>query len=268
MTIVKLILFLIWTLLALAFMAFVIRILWRGLRALHGDRSGDTAERILDTAGEIGVDTTAVRKLLEITIGKPIGDPALIEGRTYGRLEIEYFARLHEVEGERQLVLIIKDEAVKPTLIDFSQRKDEYRIPIRRGAIHTVLSILENDEDRFMRTAADYESQIQTRQIIEKEPLREAENTVLRWFAFLPLKDLGRIDQISKCVPLTSHRQIQYELDISAYVGKEFDEIILVLRFEVKYRETGVPGRLHNILYYPFGAHGRENLRKMLKEAA
>lgn len=162
--------------------------------------------------------------------------------------------------------MIIKDEAIRHSFVDFSERKDEYRIPIRSGAAHALLSILESNEEQFLRTAADYESRIEMEQTIERDPLAKAKNNLLRWFAFVPLKSFGPIDRISTRVPVTGRKQIQYDLDIGAYIGKEFDEIILVLRFEMKYRKTGAPGRLHYILYYPFGAQGRENLRRILRD--
>ena len=93
-----------------------------------------------------------------------------------------------------------------------------------------------------------------------------AKNTLLRWFAFLPLKEFGRVDEISKRAHVADRRQIQFSLDTSAYIGKEFNEVLLVLRFELKYKDTGVPGYIHHIMYYPFGVMGRENLRKMLSE--
>ena len=91
---------------------------------------------------------------------------------------------------------------------------------------------------------------------------------MLRWFAFLPLKDFGQIDLITASPRAAGGNEIRYELGINAYIGKESDEIILVLRFEMKYMETGKPGELHYILYYPFGEVGRKNLRRMLAELA
>ena len=80
------------------------------------------------------------------------------------------------------------------------------------------------------------------------------------------MKNFGRIDRSSAIAPKNDERRINYQLDITASIGKEFDEIILVLRFEMQYSETGRPGKLHYILYYPFGAEGRDKLRKILHE--
>lgn len=70
MTILKLVLFILWTLFVLAIMGYILRKLYRALKVFHGHTSADMAERILDTAEQIGVDTAGVRKLLEVTIGK------------------------------------------------------------------------------------------------------------------------------------------------------------------------------------------------------
>ncbi|NQU08284.1 MAG: hypothetical protein HQ583_06955 [Candidatus Abyssubacteria bacterium] len=247
-------------------MLFMLRTLWRTFRTFRGHLSDDMVERLLDTADSFGADTSGVRKLLEVMIGEKVRDLGIIEQRTYGRLDITYHAWLNRVEDEDRIVLIVKDQALRPTFWDFSKDKQEYRIPIRQGAARTLLSILEQDEERFMQTAAHCESLLETKRMIEKDSIANARDTLLRWFAFLPLKECAEIDQISHRVPRESGREIQYDLGIGVYIGKEHDEVLLVLRFEMRYRERGVPGRLHHILYYPFGATGRENLRRALRE--
>ncbi len=264
MTILKLTIFILWTLLVLTGMGYIIRRLYKGLKTFHGYKSDEMTGRILDTADSLGVNTQGVRKLIEVTIGEKIRDLGIIETRTYGRAEIKYSAHISKVGEEKKVVLIIHDDAMKPTLIDFSKDREEYHIPIGREAAHVLSNILEHDEEHFLRTAAECESRLEMKQMIEKDPVAKTKNTILRWFAFLPLKEFGRIEAIHKEVALTGRKRIQYLLDIGAYIGKESDEIILVLRFDMKYSETGAPGRLHHILYYPFGAQGRDNLRKVL----
>jgi len=264
MTILKLTLFILWTLLVLTAMGYIIRIFYKGLKTFHGYKSDEMTGRILGTADSLGVSTQGIRKLMEVTIGEKIRDLGIIETRTYGRAEIKYSAHISQVGEEKKVVLVIHDEAIKPTLIDFSRDRGEYHIPIGREAAYALSNILDRDEEYFLRTAAECESRLEMKQMIEKDPVEKAKNTILRWFAFLPLKEFGRIEEIYKEVALTDRKQIQYHLDIGAYTGKESDEIIFVLRFDMKYSETGAPGRLRSILYYPFGAQGRENLRKML----
>lgn len=264
MVILKAILFIVWTLFVLAVMLYILRILWRVLKAYFGHAPGDPAERILDMADQFGADTSGIRSLWEVTIGKKIRDLGSIERRSYGGLQIEYVAQLSDVRGERRIILIVKDEAVGSIFTNLTMRRDEYHIPIRSGAAKALLSILERDEEQFMSTARDCESIIEMKQTIEKDRMGKIKNTLLRWFAFLQLKDFGRIDQVLEVVTKKDGRRINYQLDINAYIGKEFNEIILVLRFEMRYSETGHPGNLHHILYYPFGAQGRENLRRIL----
>jgi len=262
--ILKAILFIIWMLFVLAIMFFILRMLWRVMRTYLAHTSDDPAERILDAADQFGADTSGIRKRLESTIGEKVRDLGFIEARSYGGLKIEYSAHLSDVEGRRRIILVIKDEAFLNSMLNLSTRKDEHRIPIRSGAAKALFSILEGNEERFMRIAEDYESRIAIEQMIERDPLKKTKNTLLRWFAFLPLKNFGRIDQILEAVPRKDGRRIEYQLDINTYIGKEFDEIMLVLRFEMQYSETGRPGKLHYILYYPFGAEGRNNLRRIL----
>ncbi len=266
MMVIKLALFVLWLLLVLGIIWFLLRMLWKTFRTFHGHVSDDMAERLLDTADSFGADTSGVRKLLEVTIGEKVCDLGIIERRIYGRLDIAYHACLNQVEGEDRIVLIVKDQALRPNFWDFSKDKQEYRIPIRPGAARTLLSILEQDEERFMRTAAHCESLLETKRMIEKDFIANARDTLLRWFAFLPLKECGEIEQISCRIPRENRREIQYDLSIGVYIGKEHNEVLLVLRFEMRYRECGVPGRLHHILYYPFGVTGRENLRRALRK--
>ena len=92
MMILKLTVFVLCTLLVLFAMGYLLWKLYRGLKIFYGHDSEDIAERILDTADQLGVDTSGVRKLIEVTIGEKICDLGPIEARAYGRLEIEYSA--------------------------------------------------------------------------------------------------------------------------------------------------------------------------------
>ena len=206
MIVIKLALFILWSLLVLAFMWFMLRMLWRTFRTFRGHVSDDMAERLLDTADSFGADTSGVRKLLEVMIGEKVRDLGIIEQRTYGRLDIAYHAWLSRVGGQDRIILIVKDQALRPTFWDFSKDKQEYRIPIQQGAARMLLSILEQDEERFMQTAAHCESLLETKRMIEKDSIANARDTLLRWFAFLPLKDCGKIDRISHRVPHENRR--------------------------------------------------------------
>lgn len=247
--ILKVSLFVLFTIAALTIMFLVLRLLWRGTKTFLRRPSTDTAQRILDTADLLGIDTTGVRGVLSKTVGEKVRDLGPIESRTYGGAAIQYSAQLCDVEGEQRIALVIKDEALSTSIASFSKDREEYRIPLRKEAVRALISFLEDDEESFMRTAAAYESLIETKRAIEKDSIAKGRNALLRWFAFLPLKDFGRIDRISAASRTRDGREVRYRLTISAYIGKEANEIILVLRFEMEYEEDGRPGRLHYILW-------------------
>jgi hypothetical protein len=244
----------------------ILRLLWRAARGFQGHPSTGEGERVTDAAAQLGSDSGAVGELFRITIGEPIRDLGLVERRTCGEADIEYSAQLCRVEDELRLVLSVKDEATSFSAFSLSKDREQYRIPISKKAADALASILEVDEENFMGTAAAYDSLVKLKQSIGKDRVAKIKDTVLRWFAFLPLKDFGQIDVLTAIPRAVGGKEIRYELGINAYIGKEADEIILVLRFEMKYTETGRSGQLHYILYYPFGEVGRVNLRRMLLE--
>jgi len=266
LTALKLVLFVLWIAVAVTVIFLIFRLLWRAIKSFSDRSSTDEVEPIADTADQLGADTSAVSELFRITVGEPVRDLGLIERRTCGEADMEYSAQLCRVEDQLRIVLSVKDEATSFSAFSLSKDREEYRIPISKTAAEALASILEVDEDNFMGTAAAYESLVKLKQIIGKDRVAKIKDTVLRWFAFLPLKDFGQIDVLTAVPRAFGGKEIRYELGINAYIGKEADEIILVLRFEMKYTETGKAGQLHYILYYPFGEIGRANLRRMLLE--
>jgi len=219
-------------------------------------------DRVLAAADEIGFDTTRIRKVIDTVIGHKVRDLGIIEERRSGGTTATYSAQINEIEGNEQIVLFIKDHTNRRS---GSNIRENY-IPLRREAAEALLSILERDEYQFMRTATDCESRLRMEQRIMKSRFTEIINRLRRLFTFLPLSEFRQIDRIEQYVPLGNGKDMYYHFDISACIGKERNDTVLIIRFETSSTRPGTPDTEHSIDSYPFGAEGRENLRRVLTE--
>ena len=260
-------LFLIPLLFFIAGVFFFIRVYTRIYKKIRSDPD-EALDSILSLAGKVGIDITDVIKLRNSVIGEKLGESDIIERRKYRRKIIEYTVLLCRAEGEKQMVLRITDKVDSPRLTDlFSSDVDVIYCPLKQTVCRELANILGANEEAFLSKAAEGEIVFKSSRTTKTNYVDRLKSIFVRWFTFKTLRYFGIIDDVTKSVQLGSGKQAFWFQRISAYIGKENDEILLILKIRSKLIVKGYrikflsPAVFNYTLYYPFGTSGREFLR-------
>jgi len=228
---------------------------------------------MLSFAEKVGIDTSDVIKFRDSIVGEKLEDFGILEHRRYHALVIEYRGSLCQAEGEKQIVLQIAEKIDESRKIDLitSDIFDVIYCPLKYSACKALSGILGVNEEEFLSKAVEPEALVKTSAIMRKNYWDRVKSIFMRRLGFQNLKSFGIIDEARKIILLRSGKQAIWFQKIGAYIGKEKNEILFVLRFRAKLtiRGRGIKFLTSNVfnytLYYPFGASGRESLRKILK---
>jgi hypothetical protein len=228
---------------------------------------------MLSFAEKVGIDTSDVIKFRDSIVGEKLEDFGILERRKYRAMIIEYRGSLCQVEGEKQVVLQITEKIDESRKIDLitSDIFDVIYCPLKYSVCKALSSILGANEGEFLSKAAGAETLAKVSATLRKNYWDRIKDISIGWLGFQILKSFGIIDEASKIIPLKSGKQAIWAQKIGAYIGKEKNELLLILGFRSKLTVKGrkikfLKSNVFNYtLYYPFGASGRESLRKALQ---
>lgn len=264
-------LFLVPLLFFIAGIVFMLRVYVRIYKKVQRDPD-EALDSLLSVAERIGINTSDAAKLRDSIIGEKLKDFGIIEFRKYRRKTIEYAGSLCQTEGRKQIVVRITEKVDKPRLTDLLSFDVEVTYcPLGQTACRKLANILGENEEVFLRKSAEGEEVSRSSGTIERNWCGRLKDTFIRWLAFQPLKYFGTVDEAAKSVPLTSGKQALWFQRIGAYIGKEKDEILLVLELRAKLTAKGYrvkflsPAAFNYKIFYPLGAPGRQSLRKILQ---
>jgi hypothetical protein len=267
-------LFLVPLLFFIAGIIFMLRVYVRLYRKVQRDPD-EALDSLLSVAERIGINTSDAVRLRDSIIGEKLKDFGIIEFREYCRKTIEYAGSLCRVEGRKQIVVRITEKIDKPRLTDlFSFDVEVTYCPLGQAVCKELANILGENEEVFLRKAAEGEAVSRSSETMERNRYGRLKDIFIRRLAFQPLKYFGIIDEASKSVPLTSGKEAFWFQRIGAYIGKEKDEILLVLELRAKLTAKGYrvkflsPAAFNYKLYYPLGAPARQFLREILQTPA
>ena len=220
---------------------------------------------IISLAQKIGINVEAIGAIRDSMLGEKIKDIAVVEKRRYRRMIIEHSLHLYKKEGRKNIVLRVHEYIDRPRLTDWLMAvKNVYYFPLGEGAWRALAGILGQDEQTFLRTVEEYGA------VNVRKRKSWLKNLFQRIFFAQIMKDLGIIESKSTSLRLKSGKKCAWSQKISASLGKEKDESLLILKFVQKYSFPPLPFNIPRgakyILYYPFGAPGREHFRKIIAE--
>ena len=141
----------------------------------------------------------------------------------------------------------------------------------RPHACKLLNEILGENEDKFMAQYCNKKSD-QVFELKEKQSNRlEIWDKFLKLIGITNMREISVIDYVERIIFYDQHKQDRWVYRISAYTAKEYDEPLLVLRFDSKLisgqRFLGfIPkGIIQQNYMYPFGKLGRNGLRKAIQ---
>lgn len=229
----------------------------------------EALDSMLSFGKKVGIDTSFAAKFRDSIIGEKSEDFGIIECRKYRQKLIEYAASFCQAEGKKQIVLRITEKLDRPRLIDLLMSDvDVTYCPLGQKACMELANILGPGEDVFLEKAREAEA-IYSSGEGKRSFWGRIKDRFMRRVAFQPLKYFGIIDKATRSWPLRHGKEGFWFQSIGAYIGREDDEILLLLRLRSKLvvRRRFVrflyPAVFNYLLYFPFGAPSREFLRKV-----
>lgn len=227
-----------------------------------------------DYASKLGIKTTAgIKKFWESIVGKKIVDFGIIERRPYGKKYfIETRAFLCENQGQKHLTLQVVETFDQPGIVEYSLGAPKVNWYILRPPACKLLNeILGENEDKFM---ARYYNK-RPDQVSELKEKRSSwlgmQDKFLKFIGITDMREISLIDYVERIIFYDQSKQDRWIYRITAYTAKEYDELLLVLKFEGKLigvqRFLGfIPkGIVQQNYMYPFGKQGRNGLRKAVQ---